>query len=110
VEFAPFLIAHLNDGCGILSPSSTQQMQTIVARGQAGFEAKVGVGLGWKIGQVDGRVFLNHEGGGAGFTSETRLYPQDQIGIIMLMNVMGVKVNRLAQRVCEMIRQSQLEN
>ncbi len=110
VEFAPFLIAHLNEGRGILSPSSTQQMQTIVARGQAGFEAKVGVGLGWKIGQADGRTFLNHEGGGAGFTSETRLYPQDQIGIIMLMNAMGIKISQLAHRMCEMIRQNQMEN
>jgi D-alanyl-D-alanine carboxypeptidase len=105
VEFAPFLSAHLNGGRGILSADSVQQMQTIMARGQAGFEAKMGVGLGWKIGQVDSRTFLNHEGGGAGFTSETRLYPQEQIGIIMLMNAMGVKVNRLAHRVCEMIRQ-----
>ena len=110
VEFAPFLIAHLNGGQGILNANSVQQMQTIVARGQAGFEAKVGVGLGWKIGQVNGRAFLNHEGGGAGFTSETRLYPQDQIGIIMLMNAMGVKVSKLAHRSCEMIRQNQLEN
>jgi CubicO group peptidase (beta-lactamase class C family) len=110
VEFAPFVMAHLNEGRGILSPNSTQQMQAIVARGQAGFAARVGVGLGWKIGQVNGRAFLNHEGGGAGFTSETRLYPQDQIGIVMLMNVMGVKISQLAHRVCEMIRHSQWAN
>lgn len=110
VEFAPFLIAHLKDGQDILQANSVRQMQTVVAQGQAGFEAKLGVGLGWKIGQVNGHAFLNHEGGGAGFTSETRLYPQDQIGIIMLMNVMGVKANRLAHRVCEMIRQNRLEN
>jgi CubicO group peptidase (beta-lactamase class C family) len=110
VEFAPFLIAHLNEGRGILRANSVQQMQTIMARGQAGVESKVGVGLGWKIGQVNGCAFLNHEGSGAGFTSETRLYPQDQIGIIMLMNVMGVKVNQLAHRVCGMIRENQLEH
>ena len=103
VEFAPFLIAHLNAGQGILAAASARQMQTIVARGQAGFEAKVGMGLGWKIGQAAGRTFLNHEGSGAGFTSETRLYPQDQIGIVMLMNVMGVPVSKFAHRVCERI-------
>jgi CubicO group peptidase (beta-lactamase class C family) len=81
-------------------------MQTMVAQGQAGYESKVGVGLGWKIGEVDGRIFLNHEGGGADFTSETRIYPQDRIGMIMLMNVMGAKVSRLAHRVCERIRQA----
>jgi CubicO group peptidase (beta-lactamase class C family) len=107
VEFAPFLIAHLNEGRGILSANSTRQMQTIVAHGQAGFEAKVGVGLGWKIGQVDGRRFINHEGGGAGFMTETRLYPHDQIGMILMMNVMGAKVSRLAHRVCERIRQAE---
>jgi hypothetical protein len=77
-----------------------------VARGQAGFEAKVGVGLGWKIGQAAGRMFLNHEGSGAGFTSETRIYPQKQIGIVMLMNAMGAHVSKLAHRVCEKIRQA----
>jgi CubicO group peptidase (beta-lactamase class C family) len=51
VEFAPFLIAHLNEGRDILSPGSTRQMQTIVAQGQAGVESKVGVGLGWKTGR-----------------------------------------------------------
>jgi CubicO group peptidase (beta-lactamase class C family) len=107
IEFAPFLIAHLNEGRGILSAASARQMQTLVARGQAGFEAKVGVGLGWKIGQVGGRTFLNHEGGGAGFTSETRLYPQDQIGMVMLMNAMGAQASRLAHRVCEKIGQAE---
>jgi CubicO group peptidase (beta-lactamase class C family) len=105
VEFAPFLIAHLNEGRGLLSAASARQMQTLVASGQAGFEAKVGVGLGWKIGEVAGRPFLNHEGSGAGFTSETRLYPQEQIGMIMLMNAMGPKMSRFAHRVCERIRQ-----
>jgi CubicO group peptidase (beta-lactamase class C family) len=106
VEFAPFLIAHLNEGQGILSADSARQMQTLVARGQAGFEAKVGVGLAWKIGAVSGRMFLNHEGHGAGFTSETRLYPREQIGVVMLMNVMGTKMSKLAHRVCEKIRQA----
>lgn len=109
VEFAPFLIAHLNEGRGLLSADSARQMQSIAAQGQAGFEAKVGMGLGWKIGQVAGRTFLNHEGGGAGFTSETRLYPQDQIGMIMLMNAMGAKVSKLAHRVCEKIRQAEAD-
>jgi CubicO group peptidase (beta-lactamase class C family) len=104
VEFAPFLIAHLNDGRGILQAESARQMQIMVAHGRAGIESKAGVGLGWKIGQVDGCTFVNHEGGGAGFTSETRLYPQEQIGIIMLMNVMSVKMSQFAHRVCEKIR------
>ncbi len=102
--FAPFVIAHLNEGQGILTKDSAQLMQKLAARGQAGIASKVGVGLGWKIGQAGEEVFMNHEGGGAGFTSETRLYPARGLGLVIAMNRMSIpQINMAADRICEKI-------
>jgi D-alanyl-D-alanine carboxypeptidase len=102
--FAPFLIAHLNDGQGILKASSALQMRSLIASGQAGFEAKLGMGLGWKIGEIDGRRFYNHEGSGAGFATETRIYPDENLGILLMMNVSGIRFHHLQHHICETIR------
>lgn len=102
--FAPFVIAHLNAGAGILTKETSQLMQTMVARGQAGIASKVGIGLGWKIGQSGEDSFINHEGGGAGFTSETRIYPTKGIGFVIAMNRMNIPhTSMVAHRICEKI-------
>lgn len=102
--FAPFVIAHLSEGRGILTKDTSQLMQRMVAQGQAGIASKVGVGLGWKIGQVGEEIFINHEGGGAGFTSETRIYPVQGIGLVVALNRMNMpQVNMVAHRICEKI-------
>lgn len=102
--FAEFLRAQLGGGGGVLGPDWTRRMQTRVAEGAAGIESRAGVGLGWKIGRVDGRTFLNHEGGGAGFTSELRLYPEQGVGIALAMNQMRMpRTMRAAHRICEAV-------
>jgi D-alanyl-D-alanine carboxypeptidase len=103
-EFARFLKMQLAGGEGVLRPDSVQHMQTMVAKGQAGIESRVGVGLAWKHGEVQGRAFLNHEGGGAGFTSELRIYPDAGIGIALGMNGMRApRTMKCAHRICEIL-------
>ncbi len=102
-QFAPFLVAHLNDGQGILRQESALKMREVVARGQAGFDAKIGMGLGWKIGEFNGLTFFNHEGGGAGYTTETRIYPGKRLGMLMMTNGFGTGVNQALFKVCEAI-------
>ncbi len=105
-SFAPFLQSQLNGGSRLLSEETTRQMQTLVTRGRAGVESRVGVGLGWKIGLADDHSFLNHEGGGAGFTSEMRLYPEAGIGVVLAMNVSSMaKTMRVAHRICELLHE-----
>ncbi|MFC1791834.1 serine hydrolase [Gemmatimonadota bacterium] len=102
VDFARFLQAQLMGGGGVLGPSSTGAMQTMLATGQAGIESRVGIGLGWKFGTAPGGRFLNHEGGGAGFTSELRLYPERGLGIALAMNAMRMpRTMRVAHAMCE---------
>ncbi len=103
-DFARFLHVQLVGGDGVLGPEAIRRMQTQVARGAAGIESRVGMGLGWKIGEVRGRTFLNHEGGGAGFTSELRLYPEAGLGVAIGMNAMRMPTTmRLAHRICEAV-------
>jgi D-alanyl-D-alanine carboxypeptidase len=104
-SFATFLQSQLRGGAPLLSPESTQLMQRLRVTGQAGIESKVGVGLGWKIGRVGDTAFMNHEGSGAGFTSELRLYPRERLGMVMMMNLSSFsKTMRVAHHVCERIR------
>ena len=82
-------------------------MQTLCARGAAGVVARMGTGLGWKIGQVGETMFINHEGGGPGFTSETRLYPAEGLGVVVCMNrwLLFGRSHLVAHRICELVRQ-----
>jgi CubicO group peptidase (beta-lactamase class C family) len=101
-EFGRFLQAQLSSGGGILGRRSTELMQTMLAEGQPGIESRDGVGLGWKFGTARSGRFLNHEGGGAGFTSELRLYPEKGIGIALAMNAMRMpNTMRIAHAMCE---------
>jgi D-alanyl-D-alanine carboxypeptidase len=103
-SFAPFLQSQLNGGAPLLSEGTTRRMQTMVAEGRAGFASRDGVGFGWKFGRAGDHAFLNHEGGGAGFTSELRLYPEAGLGIVLMMNLSSmVKTMRIAHRICELI-------
>lgn len=45
-----------------------------------------GRGLGWAIGESNGERYLEHGGGGPGFTTIMRLYPDDKLGIAILSN------------------------
>lgn len=103
-EIGKFLTAQLAGGGGVLSEASTKRMQTLVAEGAAGIESRFGIGLGWKLGRTPTHAFLNHEGGGAGFTSELRLYPHAGIGIALAMNMMRMpRTMRVAHQICEAV-------
>jgi CubicO group peptidase (beta-lactamase class C family) len=104
-DFTPLLREMLDPTDGVLSAASKREMLTLQARGRAGIESRVGVGIGWKLGRVDGVEFWNHEGGGAGFCSETRLYPDAGLGIVILMNLsQSPGLSEVAHRICEMLR------
>jgi CubicO group peptidase (beta-lactamase class C family) len=110
VEWAKFVRAHLSDGGPLLTPRSARLMQTQVAEGSAGIASRVGVGLGWKIGEVGERRFLNHEGGGAGFTSELRIYPDHGVGVVIAMNTMSMpRTMRVAHAISETLFTHRLE-
>ncbi|CAB9506378.1 Beta-lactamase [Seminavis robusta] len=67
----------------------------------------VGMGLGWKKAGAADVQYWHHEGGGGGFTSETRIYPDDNLGIVILMNSWSANYaeSTLCHQLCGLIRE-----
>ena len=87
-DLAFLIMAYLNqgilDGRRILSTESVSALtQTTPMDGH---------GLGWSIGEANGVRFLEHAGGGPGFATTMRLYPERGLGIAILAN--GTDLNR----------------
>ena len=104
-DFVPFLQEFLRGDDGVLPRTAREEMLTVQAEGSAGVASTVGTGLGWKAGDVDGVRFWNHEGGGPGFATETRLYPDAGLGLVLLMNrTHKPALSRVAHDAAEAIR------
>jgi CubicO group peptidase (beta-lactamase class C family) len=43
-------------------------------------------GIGWQVNAGNGRMFLQHEGGGLGFRTIIRLYPDENLGFVLFNN------------------------
>ncbi len=81
-DVARLMMAYLNrgslDGNRLLQPESISSMTNtgpIDSRG-----------LGWLVGRTGNVVFLEHAGGGPGFATIMRLYPEENLGIAILAN------------------------
>lgn len=51
--------------------------------------------LGWFVGDMQGMRYLTHAGGGGGFYSEIRIYPEQKMGSLLLTNQSGFTDRRL---------------
>lgn len=105
IDFAPILAEFLSTSDGVLSSKSKRQMLSKQAGGKVGVISDRGVGLAWKLGQVDGIPYWNHEGGGPGYCSELRLYPHDGKGFVILFNLSQSRaLSKMAHQICELVR------
>jgi CubicO group peptidase (beta-lactamase class C family) len=112
-DMARFITAILNggelDGTRILSQKSIDTMLSnrhveLVITAQTtdyGQFDEVVQGLGWKVVRDGGRLYYSHGGGGAGFKTLMRLYPDDDLGIGILGNGTKIEVQALADAVAE---------
>jgi CubicO group peptidase (beta-lactamase class C family) len=95
-----FMGVHLNDGLAgttqILAPESVRAMQTSHARGR-----KMEVGYGWKRRLSDRAPadFWEHLGGGGGYWSMMRIYPEAQLGVVSMGNATSYDHASLAEAV-----------
>eukprot|EP01083_Nonionella_stella_P186449 682479_1 len=96
-QFAKFVEFQMNGNDEVLDSKYLKEMQKEQQLGIVGIESKYGVGYGWKIGKtLDDRMFINHEGGGPGFHSEMRIYPEYDCGIVICCNYSSVHPKGLA--------------
>ena len=81
-DVARFMMMVLNhgtlDGELILSPESMSQLVETASLD--------GHGLGWSVGETNGSRFLEHWGGGPGFATIMRVYPDDGLAVTILAN------------------------
>ncbi len=94
-DTARFLLAYLNggelDGQRILSEESVAAMtnDSHVAAGKSaedGGAEGVYRGLGWKVVEDGGSFYIQHSGGGPGFATNMRLYPDRDLGMVIMAN------------------------
>ena len=98
-DVARFMIAYLNqgnlDGNKILRPESVSTLnETAPVDGH---------GLGWLIDDSQGPRLIEHAGGGPGFATIMRLYPESNLGIAILSNGTDLDRDGLANLLASMI-------
>ena len=75
------------DGMRVLSAESVALMaRRVVEIDKGAPESDMKFGLGWFIGEDDGRVVLSHGGGGMAFRTLLQLYPDDDLAVVVLAN------------------------
>jgi CubicO group peptidase (beta-lactamase class C family) len=81
-DVAKLMLAYLNggslDGKSMLSSGSISMMTDTAPID--------GRGLGWAVGSSNGNRYVEHMGGGPGFATTLRIYPEDELGIAILSN------------------------
>jgi D-alanyl-D-alanine carboxypeptidase len=89
-----FVAAFLNggelDGQRILSPESVRMMirdSHVPGRaGESEMYPGMSYGLGWHVVPEGARLRIQHRGGGPGFGTEMRLYPEEGLGMVVMAN------------------------
>jgi len=67
-----------------LLKEETKQLLTTQQKNDSGDDIEMT--LGWHIGKLNGNTYYYKEGGGAGFHSEMRIYPEKRIASVLMTN------------------------
>jgi len=93
-----FLQMHLNGGrygnIQILKPETVASMQEMQKSTDG---SPLGFGLSWLIGKDDFGDFYYHVGDGAGSEGTMRLYPNLDLGVVVMSNVRGYQRDRIVE-------------
>jgi CubicO group peptidase (beta-lactamase class C family) len=77
---------------------SDNTRQALFAQQTLRSEKPAGMALGWFTGQLGGRRYLHHAGGGGGFYCEARIYPDAGLASLLLTNKSGFSDQKLLDR------------
>jgi CubicO group peptidase (beta-lactamase class C family) len=84
-DMALFMMAYLADETPLLQPETVSLMNDVLQDlSRSGSSAR---GLGWQADLTDdGRRYLSHGGGGPGFATVMRVYPEENLGVVVMAN------------------------
>lgn len=86
-DMGRFMIAHLNEGRGLLRSDTAQMMHDYRAPGIDGLNR---MALGFTERWVNGRRGIGHGGDTQGFHSDLTIFPEEGIGLYISLNSTGV--------------------
>ena len=94
------------DGLGryaqaLLGPSflSEESKRSLFTEHLLADDTPSGVGMAWFKGEIDGHTYFAHAGGGGGYYTEVRLYPELGRGSVIVFNRSGMSDRRMLDRV-----------
>ena len=100
-DVAQFMIAYLDDGGGILEPETVALMKPTSEK--LAHPGESDRGLGWEAHMsADGRQYLAHSGGGPGFATIFRVYPAENLGVVVMGNDSSIDREVLADVLADM--------
>jgi CubicO group peptidase (beta-lactamase class C family) len=85
-DMARFMIAHLQNGAGLLKPQTAQLMHSPANRSVPGLH---GMALGFYEADINGRRAIAHAGDTSAFHSDMTLFPDEGVGLYISMNGPG---------------------
>lgn len=94
-SFVTYIRELLDPGGKIISENSRKMLFTEnhTTNGKA-----TGMCLSWFTGELNGRQFFTHAGGGGGYYCELRVYPGDGIGSVIMFNRTGMTDERFMDK------------
>lgn len=103
-DLVRFARLHLNDGIldgvRIISAESARAMRKLTGVRSEG----QGTGIGWGVGKDHGRACVSHTGGMPGVATALRIYPEDDLAIVVLTNGESSSlVAKVADRIAEIL-------
>lgn len=60
---------------------------------------EINMGLGWFHGTIHGKNYFTHPGGGGGYYSEIRIYPENNLATVVMFNRSGMSDERILDNV-----------
>ena len=100
-DVAQFMMSHLDENGTILQPETVALMNEVLDElTSPGDEIQ---GLGWRAQlTVEGRRYLTHSGGGPGFATIFRVYPDENLGVAVMGNDSTIDRTILADVLADM--------
>ena len=91
-DLARFMLAYLGggelDGARVMAAETVDMMtyDSHVVTVDTGQTDRPFSGLGWGVYPEGGRLYLDHGGGGPGFGTDLRIYPEESLGLVIIAN------------------------
>jgi len=94
--FVKYLQELLRPDCGLIT---SDYKKLLFTENFTKSNNATGMCLSWFMGKLNGKQYFSHAGGGGGYYCEIRVYPEQEIGSVIMFNRTGMKDERFLNTV-----------